>query len=76
MEKLWFKNRATIRRESSNNRGEEPFSPAAPHPQGDEWAKHLSRAVALCEHVGDRAGTAEALLETALGERGGESDWR
>jgi transcriptional regulator with GAF, ATPase, and Fis domain len=38
-------------------------------PQDDEWSKRLTRSVALCEHVGDRAGTAEALLETALGER-------
>jgi len=38
-------------------------------PKSDEWTKRLSRAVALSEHVGDRAGAAEALLETALGER-------
>src|SRR5262245_7789069 len=38
-------------------------------PQGEEWSKRLTRAVALCDHVGDRAGMAESLLETALGER-------
>jgi transcriptional regulator with GAF, ATPase, and Fis domain/tetratricopeptide (TPR) repeat protein len=38
-------------------------------PHDDEWSKRLTRAVALSEHVGDRAGTVEALLETALGER-------
>jgi transcriptional regulator with GAF, ATPase, and Fis domain len=38
-------------------------------PASDEWSKRLARAVALSEHVGDRAGAAEALLETALGER-------
>src|SRR6185295_20064093 len=25
-------------------------------PTSDEWGKRLSRAVALCEHVGDRSG--------------------
>ena len=38
-------------------------------PHSEEWSKRLTRAVALHEHVGDPAGMAEALLETALGER-------
>ncbi len=38
-------------------------------PLGEAWAQHLARSVALSELVGDAAATAEALLETALGER-------
>src|SRR6185295_5154743 len=39
-------------------------------PLSEEWTTHLQRAQELGEFVGDRAGAAEALLETALGERG------
>ncbi|MCE9637566.1 MAG: sigma 54-interacting transcriptional regulator, partial [Planctomycetes bacterium] len=38
-------------------------------PQSDEWMTHLEHARGLYELAGDRTGAAEALLETALGER-------
>ncbi len=39
-------------------------------PEGEEWFQRLTRALELHRQVGDRAGTASALLEMALGERG------
>ncbi len=38
-------------------------------PQGEDWPRHLERAVDLYRRIGDRVGMSGALLETALAHR-------